>query len=161
MNIKLVQIEAHLWDWSSLPTLVGDASFVPASIVNLISQSSEDDAMNYYWDIENSVFVQGQIFEAAEATVALAMAALSCGLPVHVKPVLLEVIFQIVSGVAHEEVLKRGDFGLEERCKSAVKMGAWILCREAIGKNGDQALDILEKIGLDHVRINALKGLGG
>ena len=45
--------------------------------------------------------------------------------------------------------------------KSAVKMGAWILCREAIGKNGDQALDILEKIGLDHVRINALKGLGG
>ncbi|WP_159068824.1 hypothetical protein [Nocardiopsis alba] len=160
MNPQLVRIEARLWDWPALHTLTGDASFVPDSMIELVSQASEDDAMNHYWDIENSVFVQGRLFEAAEATVSLAMAALACDPPSHVKPVLFEVIFQIVSGVAHEDVLERGDLDLEGRCKGIVERGAWILEWEALRKSGGQALDILERLGTDRARIDALRGLG-
>ena len=48
-------------------TLIGPADFVPAAIERLTASATEDDATAAYWELDNRVVVQGQLFEAAEA----------------------------------------------------------------------------------------------
>ncbi|WP_433697308.1 hypothetical protein [Nocardiopsis sp. CA-288880] len=152
VNVKSVEFEAGLRDWSGFRTMTGDASFVPVCFMELVSQGSEDDAMDHYRDLENSVFVQGQLFEAAEPTMVLAMAALASDPPPHVRTVVLELIFQIANGVAHGDVIGRGDLGLVQRRRDSARRGILVLHRGSLRKTGEQALDVVDLIEGDRSR---------
>lgn len=54
-------------DWRSLRTLIGPADFVPTVIDRLLTATTDDEASTAYWELDNRVVVQGQLFEAAEA----------------------------------------------------------------------------------------------
>ncbi|WP_155989163.1 hypothetical protein [Nocardiopsis sp. CNT312] len=157
MNTALIEFEASLWEWSSFRTISGDAGFVPDSFVGLVSQGSENDAMSYYWDIENSVFVQGRLFESAEPTMAIAIASLASKVPPHVKPVVFEVVFQIANGVVHEDALSRGNVDLVDRCRDIARRGLVLFYSEALKKSGEQAFDILDLIETDRRKLNLFR----
>lgn len=54
-------------DWGALRTLIGPADFVPAALDRLLRSTNDAEATAAYWELDNRVVVQGQLFEAAEA----------------------------------------------------------------------------------------------
>jgi hypothetical protein len=58
-----------------------------------------------YWRLENHLVVQGSVFEAAEPSVSVLVAALADERPRHVRVSILDLLFQILNGGPdHSEV---------------------------------------------------------
>jgi len=161
VSSRIVSLEIEHWDWRELHVMNGDASFVPGVIVSLLEQNNEDDAMIFYWDIENSVFVQGQQLEAAPATLSVVMAALSSGSFPDVRGVLIELVLQMVIGSSHEEAVKRGNSGLGDQCRDIARRGIWVFYKELFSKYSQEAKAILEVVETDRRRMEEFLSSAG
>lgn len=74
---NLLDYEIGTVDWSTLRTLTPQmASRVPLAIRALVAAGSEDEANAAYWQLDNQVVVQGQLFEASARLVPVLFAAL-------------------------------------------------------------------------------------
>ena len=108
-------------DWKSLRAS-GNAAEVPQAIVKLQHAQTAAEATSAYWRIDNTVIVQGALFESAEAAVPCLLSALyEC--TDFARPRILELLFQIGAGSAHREEILAGNFNLAENCRAAVKLG--------------------------------------
>lgn len=143
-------------DWAQLHTLHGDATPFAEALLQLIrSQDGYEAETIWRRGIENSVFAQNGIYDAAEPAVDAVFAALAADRPAHVRASVVELLFHIVNGGSTEEP------DLSRRCLERARAGIWLLVREAVrGPDGirDTVLEIMSI--LDPVRADALASWG-
>ncbi|WP_181871291.1 hypothetical protein [Sphaerisporangium album] len=99
MSVVRVELDRH--DWESLRMAGGTAEHVPGSILRLVAGQAEDEVSAAYWELENHVVVQGQLFESAYYVVPALLAALLEDPSRTARESILELLFQIVAGESH------------------------------------------------------------
>lgn len=113
--------ETERYDWSKLRSM-GSASSVPQAIVKLQNAASEQEAQDAYWRIDNTVVVQGSLYEAALPAAACAVSALPrCSTPA--RPWLLELLVQLSTGQPDPIEIQAGNEKLQELCIQAISRG--------------------------------------
>ncbi|HEY0683286.1 MAG TPA: hypothetical protein VGD45_13215 [Steroidobacter sp.] len=113
--------ESLRFDWKSLRA-AGSAEGVPAAIERLRDAKTSEEATRAYWRIDNTVIVQGALYEAAEHTVPCVLSVLS-DCTESARPWALELLFQLGAGGTHRVELQAGNKDIDERCRAAVKLG--------------------------------------
>ncbi|MCG8418009.1 MAG: hypothetical protein MJE77_08720 [Proteobacteria bacterium] len=83
-------------DWTTLAAQ-GSASAVPQAIADLLSAKTVEQAEEAYWRIDNTVVVQGKLFEAAVPTLRLVLTSIHQCAAV-ARPLALELLVQLASG---------------------------------------------------------------
>jgi hypothetical protein len=134
--LAIVELRRH--DWASLRVANDRPLDVPECLEGLIRSTSEDDAAGYFWCLENVVFVQGELFEAALPVVPVVLAALGDEVSRPARLWLLEALFQIVNGRSPRAPT------LIERCRDAAREGLWTLYRELYYGHAEAAQAVLD-----------------
>ena len=162
-TISLAEFELVRIEWSSLREIrsalkeaIVSTDYVSLVMKDLLNAKSPEEAEKLYWKIENNVFVQGQLFEAAEYLVPVLMASLMEVREDFIKTNIFELLFQIVAGEPHQYEIALGNSNLAEKCRAKAREGLWILYKELI--NGDNtssemAFEILQRIETDFSRL--------
>lgn len=136
------------WDWERLRSMGGGAGFVPQAIHRMLHAVSTEDAGTAYWQLDNRVVVQGQLFEAAQATaheVATAPCRGDASNPGLCRA--LDILVEIASGEPDRSEIAIGNTQLADRCR--VMLRQFLPCWYSIGESKDERvllglLDLLE-----------------
>lgn len=113
--------ESLRFDWKSLRA-AGSAEGVPAAIERLRDAKTSEEATRAYWQIDNTVIVQGTLYEAAEHTIPCVLSVLADCTEV-ARPRVFELLFQLGAGEIQWDEMRAGDTSLDGRCRAAVKLG--------------------------------------
>lgn len=138
-------------EWSALRTLIGPADFVPAAIDRLLSATTEADAAAAYWELDNRVVVQGQLFEAAEA-VARELVARICSSDASLPGLsrALDLLVEFAYGDADASEVAAGNPDLGARCRDEIRKGMHCL-RSSADSGDDRAQaairDLTDRLG--------------
>jgi hypothetical protein len=153
----LAELELNRWDWSRFRQATGNAGHVPGAIRALLDSGTPDDVDIPYWKLENHIVVQGQLYQAALPAVSVLIAALTwTERPSWVRVGVLDLLFQLVNGTAHESEVTANGIDLAESCKQAARQGLWVLYRELLDGERDAAKDVLFEIERNHDRLAAV-----
>jgi hypothetical protein len=106
------------YDWRKLKIALGDAAHIPHAIEALQRATTCAEAESAYWKIDNSVIVQGRLYEAAAATAACLVVMLGTPLAHSAKARVLELLQQLSAGTVHE-----GDTALVSQVAAEVGRG--------------------------------------
>lgn len=156
MARSLGSAEANRYRWDRLRTATGVATDVPEILLNLLQADSEDDAELNYWGLENTLFIQGQLFEAAAPATSVVMAGLADGVHGDARVWVLELLFQMVNGVSHRDEAARGLADIGEDCRRRAREGLWLVYRELGHKwSHELARNIVEILDSDVGRLTA------
>lgn len=140
-------------DWARFHTMQGDATQYSVALLQVIrSQDGHEAEAIWRRGIENVVFAQNGIYDAAEPTIDVMLAALVTDRPTHVRVSAIELLFNILNGGSTE------DPNLARRCLERAKRGTWLLVREAVSGPEwalDAVLDIMDI--LDPLQADALR----
>ncbi|GAA0648927.1 hypothetical protein GCM10010174_85500 [Kutzneria viridogrisea] len=150
---SLAAIEIERYDWDSMPVMGDRSEQVPLNLFGLIAADSESAVEEFYWGLENVVVVQGQLFEAAPAVVSVLLASLVGELSPSARRMILELLFQLVSGESDEEAIERGNPELGAACREQARLGISVLYSELYGHFSVAARDILEVVEVDKGRL--------
>lgn len=148
--------ELNRFNWSALRS-AGGATGVPAAIKRLHAAQSPEEATKAYWQIDNTVVVQGSLYEAAEPAIPCLLAALNTCSDA-ARPRILELLYQLGSGGVHRDELLAGNHGLDERCRAAVKLGAsqfFHLLENGTPSESGFCADLIELCAKDDVALQA------
>src|SRR5687768_17512735 len=77
MKKSLVELVIDRFSWEEYRIASGPAGNVPEVLKGLVEAEAEDQAEGYYWELENEVVVQGQLFSSAVPVVSVILAALT------------------------------------------------------------------------------------
>ena len=113
------ELERH--DWSRLRA-AGSAERVPQALAALRDASSAEEAERAYWRIDNTVVVQGALYEAALPAVVCLLEVLQRSTPV-ARPFVLELLVQIGSGEPAPVEREQGNADLSARCRRELSRG--------------------------------------
>lgn len=162
-SISLAELELARVDWSKLREIrcsFGErfvsADYIPSVMKGILNAKTSEEVEKLYWKIENNVFVQGQLFEAAEYLIPVLIASLMEVKEEFIKIWILELIFQIVAGVPDQSEIALGNSGLGERCRAKAREGLWILYETLVNENSNNselAFEILQRIETDSSRL--------
>jgi len=94
---------------------MGTAEKVPDALEKLRNAANADEATDAYWQIDNTVIVQGQLFEAAVPTTACLVNILRSCSPV-ARPQIVELLGQIATGESDRSEVAIGQNNLKEQC---------------------------------------------
>jgi hypothetical protein len=155
ITIWRVELDRH--PWHELRAASGSAAEIRASLAELLTAGSPDGVEAAYWQLENHVVVQGQLFGVAPCVVSVLLAALLEDSPPFVRIGVLELLFQILSGESHES---EKDKGLGPKCRELGRCGLWLLYGELEANSPGQsaaAVEVLELLENDESRLRAFK----
>lgn len=147
-------------DWRALRAASGNGERVGVGLSRLLSAPTHAEVEEAYWQIENHAVAQGSLFEAAETTVSVLVAAFADERPRHVRIAALELLFQCLNpgaGPAADGAPR----DIVERCHRAAREGAWGLVREAAVGERRAAVDVLNALGSDGLSPAVLAALAG
>lgn len=150
----LAKMEIQRTPWTSIRTIDGNAATIGHALLRLLDCKSSAEAERIYWQLENRVVVQGQLFQAAEFVVPVILTALLENKARYIKISLLELLYQIVTGSPHEDEIQHGNTDLAEKCIQKTREGLWILYQEFLVGERESAQDILEIIDADRSRVD-------
>lgn len=158
---SLAEIEIKRITWHTLREAGGTAENIPHALTALFEAPTPAAAEEAYWLLENHVVVQGQLFQVAEHVVPVLLSALVDERPRHVRISILELLFQILSGGAHEDEVAQGNGNLAAVCRVKAREGLWVLYQELHQGEHDAARENIEIIEDDPLRLDAfLKDVG-
>ncbi|WP_101254203.1 hypothetical protein [Streptomyces barkulensis] len=157
MRKRLCEAEIGRHRWIGLHTLGDRSEQVPDALRRMVSGETEEEVMEAYWDLENTVVVQGQLFDSALPVLSVLLAALTEEISVEARDAVVELIHQIVSGESDEEEVERGNPDLGPRCRELAREGLWLLYRELGTRRRENAEAILEAIDPDGERLAVLR----
>ncbi|MET8161228.1 hypothetical protein ABZT47_33135 [Sphaerisporangium sp. NPDC005289] len=149
------EVELNRHRWADLRVCEGRASAVPEAARGLMAAKSADEAEQYYWQLENRVVVQGQLYNSAPPLVSVLTAALLDELERPAKIGILDLLYQIVSGESHPDEVGAGNPDLGWRCRHKAREGIWVFYRELLIGESAAAWDVLEVIDEDAERLAA------
>jgi hypothetical protein len=156
----LARYELDSVDWTDQRVIEGrDSADIPTAVGELLAATSEADAEDAYWMLDNRVVVQGQLFEAALPLVPVLLAALTDSLPAFVRVRLADVLVEIMKGTPDETELARGNSDLAERIKRAAGPGLWLMYSLCLDPNPllrQRGLFLADATDLDRDRVHAV-----
>lgn len=153
----LAQIEIQRVRWDAFREAGGNPQALGPSLERLLASETPEDAEERYWGLENHVVVQGQLFSSALPVVSVILAGLCDPFPRHVRISLLELLFQIVSGEAHESEVLSGRHDLGAECRAMARGGLWLLYRELKYGESEAAEEVITRIESDPERLEAFR----
>jgi hypothetical protein len=143
-------------DWSAVRSIMGGSDFVPGSLDRLLSATSQDAATTAYWELDNRVVVQGQLFPAAQWVIGPLLSALQAGLPLPARQRVVDLLVEIALGAPDESELALGNDKLDDACRREFRQGTWGL----YGLLEDEdptvrigAVEILDAVEVDRERL--------
>jgi len=141
--IKIAERAIDFVDWAPLRVQTGSASGIGNALKELLSGASEEA----YWKLENHIVVQGTVYSAAEAATAILVAAFADHRPKEVKIDILNLLYQILSGLPAQSE----KYDLVERCRVRAREGLWLLVRELeeASITRDAVTDVLKLLKYD------------
>ncbi|MER6536626.1 hypothetical protein ABT215_23025 [Streptomyces sp900105755] len=149
-------LELERYDWAQLRCGCGDgAGHLPVTFRKLLEAKSPEDAVGYRLD--GHVEVQSMLFEAAVPAVSVILAALTEELTPFVRSHFLVTLLFAVSGESHSSETGAGRESLDEECYERAREGLWVLYREAMSGDTENALDVLEIIEEDEIRFSRFR----
>ncbi|MCC6176190.1 MAG: hypothetical protein IT305_12865 [Chloroflexi bacterium] len=113
-------------DWSSLRSSTGTAAYVPDAVERLASAETDSTAQEAYWELDNKVVIQAQLFESAIPLISVLLALLAGPLSPPSRFWIIELLLQIVDGIPHESELVHGAPDLRERSCLEAREGLWL-----------------------------------
>jgi hypothetical protein len=129
-------------DWTKLRVLRGTGAEY-ADTLRAFLRSEDFAAAELTWnDIENVVFAQNTIYEAAEPTVLVLLAALADNPAAHMRGWIVELLFMLLNGASIE------DPDLANRCREQAMRGIWLLAGEAATSEAAARSAVLDVIRL-------------
>lgn len=140
-------------DWSGLRSVVGGAEFVPGAVTRMVHATTAEDASSAYWELDNCVVVQGQLFEAAAWTARAVCVAICNGEPTALGlGRALDLLVEIAAGEPGQSELALGNSELGNLCRE--ELGKHLLCFRGLTASEDDrvllaVLDLLEILESD------------
>ncbi|WP_329318128.1 hypothetical protein [Streptomyces sp. NBC_01262] len=154
VSAALLELERH--DWSGFRCGCGrSAAHIPEVFRKLLDAKSPEDAVGYRFD--GHLEIQSMLFEAAVPAVPVILASLMEELALFARSHLLVTLLFLVSGESHSSELAAGREGLSGECYEKAREGLWVIYREAVSGDTENALDILEIIEEDESRFTAFR----
>lgn len=143
---ELVVEELSSYNWSAMRDANGVAANIPNAFLNLLGSNDSSLAKAAYWELENSVVLQGSLFECALFLIKpISIALQDFERPRFIRIALMELLFQIVNGESHFEEVRRGHSKLGQQCREmTVKVCLEVLDR--IVEQGELAVNAREII---------------
>ncbi|WP_338846804.1 hypothetical protein V8J88_23925 [Massilia sp. W12] len=147
-------IEISRINWENLRVAPGSAVIIPNALIRLLKTQSAEDANEIYWQLENHIVIQGQVFQCAEFAIPVLLLALAddCSRPT--KVACMELLFQILAGTPHQSEIDAENNELMDRCHKKAREGLWLLYKELQDGVTDAAYEILDLIDDDKERLN-------
>jgi hypothetical protein len=108
-------------DWKSLRAM-GSAEKIPEALSRLCHAENPEEATEAYWQIDNTVVVQGQLFEAAVPTCARLVEMLPTCSPAG-RPRVIELLAQISRGEADQSEVEKDRSSLQRECMAIIVNG--------------------------------------
>ena len=141
---RLVEFLIESTDWQAYEDIDGPAVNVARGLTALLESANAEEAEAAYWQLENRIVVQGNVYSVCVPAVRILVASLlnDCGFPVRVA--VLDLLYQILSGSSVSE-----DPFIIERCRAYVAEGTWLIVREFVFGPRDAARDVLHCLRLD------------
>ncbi|WP_405585474.1 hypothetical protein [Streptomyces sp. NBC_01190] len=156
MPLSAVSIELKRRDWGGYRCGCGDtADHLVETFKRLLYAEVPEDVVDY--GLDGHVEIQSMLFEVALPATSLIMAALMEDLPAFVRAHFLVTLLRIVSGESHSSEVEAGNGDLQEECIDSAREGLWLLYREAMSGDTQNAIDILEFIDFDEDRLDFYK----
>lgn len=153
VQMSLAEIELSRYDWSALRCACGSATGVPQALRGLLAAATWDERQKHYWQLDNNVVVQGNLYEAAVPVVGVLCAALAeGGLSSAAHSGVVELLSQLVGGEPHGSEIVRGRGDLDVLVKEVARPAVWLLYRELAAGHSDLANMILETLDPDTER---------
>jgi len=116
-----IKSEMGNWKWEQYCILDSTASRMPKVLTRLFESESDAIAQSVYWEIDNKVYVQGNLFDSAIPVTSVLLTALrENDLPKYVVMTIMEIIYQIMTGITDSEEIKNGKVDIEKACISMV-----------------------------------------
>ena len=147
-------------DWHHLRSVVGTAEFVPDAVTRMVHAANVEDASSAYWELDNRVVVQGQLFEAAACT-ARAVAIAICQGEASAMGLTraLDLLVEISAGEADHSELALGNAALGDVCRAELRQ--YLPCFRSLVTNDDEQtllhlLDLLDLLELDREGLREL-----
>ena len=109
--------------WENLHTSHGDASAVPAAVRLLAGAATREETDVAYWQLDNVVVVQGQVFDSALALIPVLLTLLGGELNDPISARVLDLLFELQGGDLHEDEIRRNNVSLGDRCTDALAGG--------------------------------------
>lgn len=140
-------------EWAQLRTSIGDAAPVPSTIARLLHAQSAEEADGFYWELDNCVVVQGQLYDSAPPTAhALVQAICEHDFTAPGLPWCLDLLVELAYGESDVSEVERGNHDLGERCRAETRAG--LPCIKAlIDREDDQVLlgvlDLVDRVESD------------
>lgn len=135
---SIVEAEINSIDWRQFSTSLGRGDDVADRLRALVYARNEADAQRAYFDLENTVVVQGTPFSSGIPSVRVLLAALlDDDIPERVVGWIVELLYQVAIGngdifednwICNFEDYSYRD--LYRRIHSALRRGYWLLKRE-------------------------------
>lgn len=146
--------ELQRYVWSNLRA-EGTAQAIPSAICSLRDASTIEKADYAYWRIDNTVVVQGRLFEAALPTAVCLLAALQECTPI-AQPFILELLVQIGAGEASAIELEKGNTALADNCIQELSRGTAMFFRLLETGTIEEKIHCIDLLGLCSLRDTAL-----
>lgn len=134
-------------DWTNIGTAGPSAEFVPAAVLNLVSEDfrTRDDA---YASLENGVVQQSRLFGAAYYTVPLLIELLERATEDTGKDLIYDLLYEIGNGWADERITHADGTSepLREACRRAVREHLKLYLRDVTAEDETvrrRVLDVL------------------
>lgn len=113
-------------DWNELRTVLGVGTDVPAALVDLADAPDKESADRAYWNLDNIIVVQGQLYTAAIAALPVLVGMLIGPLSPSVRVRTADLLFEIGTGTTDKSEVQFGrDLGAEARAGLSGAM--WML----------------------------------
>lgn len=114
-------------NWASLRTSIGGAQFVPEVIDRVVHAGSPEEATTAYWELDNVVVVQGQLFDSAVPTSRLLVRSI-CGQDYTASglPRALDLLVELAYGESDQSEVERGNGGLGSQCRRTISSGLFL-----------------------------------
>lgn len=142
--------------WESPCCAEGQGSHVPVELRKMIFATDDESGLVAYWRLDNSVVVQGSLYEAAEWIIFALLGALRFGSVVGQR-LALELLIQMSWGQSNPDAARRGhaDLGLAVRAEVRLGLASFY---ELLGTSGDddvrdQALELISWVDPDEARL--------
>lgn len=149
-DLSMVEIELSRHDWASLPASGGNADGVPTAVRGLLAAVDGEEARKFYWQLDNRVVVQGQLFESAVHLVPVLCAALTQELHPAARHWVLELLFQTTGDEPDDGGIEPGS--LADRSRAAAREGIWLFYDELLHGRSAQADLLLDMVETDRQR---------
>lgn len=143
-------------DWDSKRSSLGSSEFVPRAVTSLLSAVTPAEAKAAYWQLDNRVVVQGQLFEAAQHVIGPLLVGLQGSLSPAARHRVVDLLVEFVLATPDESEKELGNLNLDRACRQEIERGTWSiypLLEDPDARVREGSIELLDAVESDRTRL--------